>query len=240
VLEAAQASLAIAKQIEHRQWLTSAHWQLGVLYLDLLALPEALQHLEQALTLAHELGSWNWIRIASGFLAPLHLLQQDLTKAEAILTAAIEADAAMQTIGQRLVWAACAELALARRNPGMALENTDRLIASAANLTEDCVIPRLWKLRGEALAGLGRPEEAATTLRAAQEAARTQGLQSLQWRICVSLGKLYQGQGRHKEAEQAFATARTIIEELASTIADESLRDNFTRLATRMFLSPSM
>ena len=37
-------------------------------------------------------------------------------------------------------------------------------------------------------------------------------------------------------AEQVFATARTIIEELASTIADESLRDNFTRLATRMFL----
>ena len=29
VLEAAQASLAIAKQIEHRQWLTSAHWLLG-------------------------------------------------------------------------------------------------------------------------------------------------------------------------------------------------------------------
>ena len=77
-------------------------------------------------------------------------------------------------------------------------------------------------------------------LQAAQVAAQAQGLQSLQWRICVSLGKLYQGQGRNKEAEQAFATARTIIEELANTLADESLRDNFTRLATRMFLSPSV
>ena len=77
-------------------------------------------------------------------------------------------------------------------------------------------------------------------LQAAQVAARTQGVQSLQWCICVSLAKLYQCQGRNKEAEQAFATARTIIEELASTIADESLRDNFTRLATRMFLSPSV
>ncbi len=240
VLEAAQASLTIAKQIEHRQWLTSAHWQLGALYLDLLAPPEAQQHLEQALTLAHELGSWNWIRIVSGFLAPLHLLQQDLTKAESILTAALEPDAAMQTIGQRLVWTARAELALARSNPGLALDITDRLIASAANLTDEYVIPLLWKLRGEALAALHRSEEAETMLQAAQEAARTQGLQSLQWRICVSLAKLYQGQGRNKEAEQAFATARTIIEELANTLADESLRDNFTRLATRMFLSPSV
>ena len=82
VLEAAQASLAIAKQIEHRQWLTSAHWQLGVLYLDLLALPDAQQHLEQALTLAHELGSRIWIRITAGFLASLYLLQENPIKAE--------------------------------------------------------------------------------------------------------------------------------------------------------------
>ena len=170
----------------------------------------------------------------------MYLLQQDLVQAEAILVAALEPDAPMQTIGQRLVWAARAELALARSNPGLALDITDRLIASAANLTNEYVIPLLWKLRGEALAALHRSEEAETMLQAAQEAARTQGLQSLQWRICVSLAKLYQGQGRNKEAEQAFATARTIIEELANTLADESLRDNFTRLATRMFLSPSV
>jgi len=234
VLEAAKASLTIAKQIEHRQWLTSAHWQLGVLYLDLLALPEAQQHLEQALTLAHELGSWNWIRIASGFLAPLHLLQEDLTKAESILTAALEPDAAMQTMGQRVVWTARSELALARSNPGLALDITNRLIDSAANLTDEYVIPRLWELRGEALAALHRSEEAETMLQAAQKAARTQGLQSLQWRICVSLGKLYQGQGRKKEAEQSYSAARTLIEELAATIPDEALRDNFIRQATRM------
>jgi serine/threonine protein kinase/predicted ATPase len=234
VLEAAQVSLAIAKQIEHRQWLTSAHWQLGVLYLDLLALPDAQQHLEQALTLAQELGSRIWIRITAGFLASLYLLQEDLIKAESILAAAIEADTAMQTIGQRLVWAARAEIALARGDHAQALDITNRLIASATNLSEEVVIPLLWKLRGEALAGLGSPEEAATMLQVAQEAARTQGLQSLQWRICVSLGKLYQGQGRHTEAEHVFATARTIIEDLANTIEDEALRDNFMRQATSM------
>ena len=54
------------------------------------------------------------------------------------------------------------------------------------------------------------------------------------WQISISLGKLYQGQRRHKEAEQAFAAARTIIEELARTIEDQALRDTFMQQASRM------
>jgi DNA-binding CsgD family transcriptional regulator len=233
-LEMVQAGLALSEQIEHRQWMTFGYWQSGVLYLDLLALPEALQKLEQALALAHEVGSWNWIRIVSGFLARAYLLQQDFTKAESILTAALEPDAAMQTIGQRLVWAARADLALARGDPGLALDITDRLIASAANLSGERVIPRLWKLRGEALAALQREAEAETMLRAAQEAARSQGLRPLLWRICIVLGKHYQNQGRREEAEQAFSTARSLIEELATNVPDEQVREQFLRQATAM------
>jgi DNA-binding CsgD family transcriptional regulator len=237
-LEAAQASLALSEQIEHRQWLTAVHWQLGVLYFDLLALPKAQQHLEQALALAQEIGSWNWIRIASGFLAPVHLLQHDQTLAESILTAALEVDAPMQTMGQRIVWAARADLALARNDPGQALDVTDRLIASAANMSEERVIPRLWKLRGEALAALYRTAEAETMLRAAQEAAHAQGLRPLLWRICVVLGKLYRASRRQEEAEQAFASARTIIEELAAPIPDENLRATFLSSAQQRLPRP--
>ncbi len=233
-LEAAQASLALAEQIEHHEWLTGAHWVSGALYLDLLALPEALASLEQALVLAHEVGSWNWIRIVSGFLAPVYLLQQDQTSADAILTAALEPDAPMQTIGQRLVWAARAELALARSDPGLALDITERLIASAANLSDEDVIPRLWKLRAEALAALGRVAEAEAQLRAAQEAARAQGLRPLLWRISITLGRFYQNWRRLEEAEQAFSSARTIIEELAANLPDEDLRQGFLFQATAM------
>ena len=232
--EMAQASLAIAEQIEHRQWLTGAHWQLGVLYLDLLALPEAQQHLEQAFTLAQEVGSWNWIRIVSGFLALAYLLQHDLSKAESILATALEADAPMQTIGQRLVWAARAELALAHSDPVLALDITDRLIVYAANLSNERVIPRLWKLRGEALVALHRTAEAETVLRAAQEAAQTQGLRPLLWRIAVALGKLNQSQGYQEEAEQAYLTVRTLIEELAANVPDKYLREHFLSQTTTM------
>ena len=233
-LEVAQASLALSEQIEHRQWMIFGYWQSGVLYLDLLALPEALQQLEQALALAHEVGSWNWMRIVSGYLARAYLLQQDFTKAESILTAALEPDAAMQTIGQRLVWAARADLALARGDPGQALDVADRLIASAANLSGERVIPRLWKLRGEALAALHREAEAEMMLRAAQEAARAQGLRPWLWRICIVLGRFYQNQEHREEAEQAFSTARALIEELAATVSDEQVREQFLRQATAM------
>jgi len=227
-------SLQIAEEIEHRQWMTFGHYELGVLYLELLALPEARQHLEQALALAQETGSRHWIRVVTGFLARIYLLQQDQTSAEAVLTAALEADAAMQTIGQRLVWATRAELALARGDPGQALDITERLIASAANLSDEHVIPRLWKLRGEALAALGRIEEAETMLRAAQEAAQAQGLRPLLWRIYVSLGKLYQTQAREAEAEQAFSPARLLIEELAANLPDERVREHFLSQTTAM------
>jgi DNA-binding CsgD family transcriptional regulator/Flp pilus assembly protein TadD len=51
-LELAHEGLRIAEEIEHRQWMTATHWALGALYLDLLELTMARQHLEQALALA--------------------------------------------------------------------------------------------------------------------------------------------------------------------------------------------
>jgi DNA-binding CsgD family transcriptional regulator len=230
----AQASLALSEQIEHRQWLTAAHTQVGILHFELLTLPEAQQHLEQALVLAHEIGSLNWIRKVSGLLAPVYLFQHDQISAEAILTAALESDAPMQTIGQRLVWAARADLALARGDPGTALEITEHLIRSASNLSDEHVIPRLWKMRGEALFALGRIAEAEAVLRAAQETAHAQPLRPWLWRICVALGKLYQAQGRLEEAEQTLATARSIIEELAAGVPDKHLRAHFLSQVTKM------
>jgi DNA-binding CsgD family transcriptional regulator len=231
-LEVAQRGLAIAEEIEHRQWLTAGHRALGALYLDLLAFSEAQQHLEQALALAQEIGSRFWTRTASEFLALVSLAQHDVTRAETLLNAALGPDDPAQTIGQRLVWAARADLALARGDPGLALDITERLIASAANMSEERVIPRLWKLRGEALVALHREAEAETVLQAAQAAAHAQGLRSWLWRIYLDLGKLYAAQRRSEEAEYAFLATQEIVEELAANIPDGVLRENFLSRAT--------
>ena len=182
-LEVAQRGLAIAEEIEHRQWMTAGHWALGALYLDLLAFSEAQQHLEQALALAQEIGSRYWIRIASAFLALVCVAQHNVTRAESLLNAALGPDDPAQTVGQRLVWYARAELALARNDPPLALHITDQLLASAIDLSSESNIPRLAKLRGEALIKLKQAAEAETILQHARAAALERGLRPLLWRI---------------------------------------------------------
>src|SRR6266705_736594 len=211
-LEVAQRGLAIAEEIEHRQWMTVGHWALGALYLDLLALSEARQHLEQALALAQEIGSRFWTRIVSEFLALVSLAQHDVTRAESLLNAALGPDDPAQTVGQRIVWYARAELALARNDPLLALHITDQLLASAVGLSSESSIPRLSRLRGEALTKLKQAAEAETILQNARATAFKHGLRPLLWRICLTQGKLAHAQRRYEEAERHFAEAQELLE----------------------------
>jgi len=226
-LPALQQSLLIAEELEHRQWMIAAHWATGALYLDLLSPLIAQHHLKQALRLSHEISSKHWINTTTGSLASALILQGELEQAEAYLTTEFSGNAPVQTIGQRMAWCARAELALARGDAELALQITHFLSASAANISEQRGIPRLLKLRGEALMALNQATEAETALRSAQEMATAQGARPLLWRICVTLGTLYQTQLRVAEAEQVFSTARAIIEELAANIPDEHMQQQF-------------
>jgi tetratricopeptide (TPR) repeat protein len=100
------------------------------------------------------------------------------------------------------------------------------------------VIAFLWKLRGEALAAMRHVNEADALLRAAKENARATGERSLLWRLHASLGRLYCAMNRQAEAEQEFSTARELIEDLAATIPDDALQDNFLRRANCKLTTP--
>jgi DNA-binding CsgD family transcriptional regulator len=204
------------------------------MYSGLLAYPQAREHCEQALALAREIGSLFWTRIATGYLASVAIMQSDLARAETVIHAALGTDIPAQTMAQRLVWCAAVELALAQGQSSRALEIIDQLISSTANVSKGRNSLRVAKLQGETLAVLQRTGEAEAALTEAQALAAAQGVRSMQWRICVTLGNLYQDQERNTEAEQVFVTARTLIEELAATIADETLKDNFLHRATAM------
>ncbi len=237
-LECARKSLTIAEEIEHRQWLTAAHCVLGALYHDFLALSEAQRHLEQALALAQEIGSLIWLRYVTASLALTYVWQGALTQAADVLDAALGADTQMLTLYQRACWAARAELALARREEQQALDIVEGLIASAPGKGEDRIIPRLWKLRGEALAALGQPIEAERTLLAARASAEALGRRALQWRIHATLGKLYLIQGRRQEADEQGTAGNLIVESLAATVADSGLREHFLRQALTLLPPP--
>jgi DNA-binding CsgD family transcriptional regulator len=232
-LELVQRGFEIAQEIEHRQWMCIAHRYLGTLYLDLLALPAAQQHLEQALILAKEVGSIYHAHVSAGCLIALCLMEHDFARAEALLNLEFKPDLPMQTLGQRRIWLGRAEFVLAQGNAHLALQIVDRLLASAANMAHRDVgaIPALAKVRGEALAALRRWEEAEATLLAAQSTAQAQGTPRLLWPIHLAVGRVYHAQARHAEATRAFAAAHTVVEEMAPAVPDENLRDNFIHQA---------
>jgi tetratricopeptide (TPR) repeat protein len=204
---------------------------LGVLYVELLAPEPARQQLEAALTLARESRSQLHIHYTTGVLAWTHFLQGDIMSAQTCLETVLSTDTPMDTMGNRYCWARRAELALAQGDPLLALDITDRLIASALGMSSGRVITFLWKLRGEALAALGHAEGAGSLLQAAAQNAHATGEKFLLWRTHVSLGRLHRALDRQSAAEEEFSTARALIEELGETLPDGELRDNFLRLA---------
>src|SRR5260370_8548216 len=189
---------------------------LGGVSNGLLACRQASDHFEQALVLAQEMHSLFWTRVDTGYLASVSIVLHDYGRAEALLDTALDPGTAIQTLAQRMLCCASVELALAQGHPTRALEIIDRLVASAAQAAQGQSSLRVLKLRGEALFMSQRQAEAEVAFEAAQEIAKTQGVRPMQCRICIALGNLYQAQGRNAEAEQAFATARTLLDDLAA------------------------
>jgi DNA-binding CsgD family transcriptional regulator len=233
-LTCAQAGLDIAIEIEHGPWMTFAHLLLGILFTELLAFPEAREHLEQAMTLAQESGSLFLSRATSAFLASTCVAQRDLGRAEDLLTMEAYLTHPPQTAAQRLGFAARVELECALGHPAAALSLVDQLIATSVNTEEENngVIPRLWHLRAQALMALQRREEAELQLLAAQAAAQLHHAQPVLWRIAITRGKLSRTWDLRTQAAEHFARARMIIEEIAANLHDETVRDTFLRGAT--------
>lgn len=226
-LECAWQGLHIAEEIDHRQWMTAAHCGLGTLYRDLFAFPQALQHLERALHLATEICSFHWIHTARGHLASTYVLAGELLQAERILKATPAPTIPAQTLGQRLLWCAHAELALAQGNPSRSFQLIQQLTIPSAQSGETPDILRLARLHGEVLVALNQTSEAEELLRHAREAARQQGVPPLLWRIHLALGKCYRAQRRYELAEESGVAARDLVEQLAVNLPEGSLRDNF-------------
>jgi DNA-binding NarL/FixJ family response regulator len=237
-IDAAQRGLTIAQEIEHREWCCSAHCALGSLYLDVLALQEAQHQLERGLALAREVSSQIWMHFLVGTLALVYTAQGDLDRADTLLIKTAGSVVTMDTISQRLIWLARAELALAQHDPTRALGIVDQLIDSAPNPSPRTPIPRLALLRSQALMALGQLDDACRELQAGREVARCQDAASLLWRMDATLAQLYRLRRCYDEAETATSRARALIEELAAAIPDMRLRAGFAEAAKQRLPRP--
>jgi DNA-binding CsgD family transcriptional regulator len=219
--------ISLSEEIGHRQWATAGKCDLGALYLELLDVRRARQYLERAIADARGIGSRVWVLTVSAPLATACLLEGDLEAAQTVLDGAILPDVEASCQGVRNCRLALAHLQLARENAAEALRIADDLIATDPHLTAEREAPCLARLRGEALAKLGRLEEAEVALRAAVDGADELGRPGHSWRARVALGRVLRMQRRHAEGDAVFADARETIGALAASVPDQAVRQTF-------------
>lgn len=229
-LTSATASLALAEDIGHHQWMAAARYTLGEIAYELYSLALAREHLEHGLQLALTTGSWHWIRLLTGLLASTCIAQGELAMAESVLDAGAPTDIAMQTVGQRLAWAARGELKLAQGDPLAALAIAERLACDASD-GEQIRMPFVAKLRANALMALGRHDEAATWLATAEETLRARGVRTMLRRVLTDEATLALRMGRADDGARYAAEARSLTHRMAETIPDAILRAVFMRQA---------
>jgi DNA-binding CsgD family transcriptional regulator/predicted negative regulator of RcsB-dependent stress response len=235
-LECLAVGLERAEEVNHRQWLTGILCAQGALYYDLLQLSRAEASLQRAMKFAQELGSQFWSNIASGFLAQVYVATKKLSQAERLLDHVLTRETPTRAVGQRLLWCASAELALAQRKPQRTLEIVEKLLSPDSDGQN---VSHLLKLRGEVLLFQKRYAEAETSLKAAQISAQRDGLRSLLWRIELSLHVCSSRQRHSEEAAQALEACKLLVTELADTIHDEELRNSFSTQADAIIASHS-
>jgi len=216
----ARESLKIAEELDHLQWRTAANFNLGVLHFELLNFETAHKYLATALQLATECNSIYWKENAASYLTLALLRLNKVEEADPLLTA-FSAPAPAQSIGQRLVWLARAELALTKGDLDSASQILDKL-----SLPPDSV-PYLALLRVEVLLAKGQRLEANNFLQEAILSAKQQAILPLQWRLELAHGKLLEKQKHYAPAQKAFGRVREIVAQLTVTIPDPILQANF-------------
>lgn len=227
----AHRGLQMAAEIEHQQWIVGAHCNLGQIYVLMLEPALALQHLDTGLPLAEKLGSAWWMGSIRVCQALAYLLEGKGKQAKAALQAVMTREQEPRTLTERRLTWAWGELALAQGEPQIALQIAERLIASAPGELRSQPIPRLLKLKGEALAALKRSSEAVEALEEAKRGALERREAPLLWQIHGSLGRVYRLLKREQKARNALVVARDGIESLAQTIDEAELREHFLQRA---------
>jgi tetratricopeptide (TPR) repeat protein len=118
-------------------------------------------------------------------------------------------------------------LAQAIGDPGWALRMVDDLLATVEPIHGDRRVPRLLRIRGSALAALGRLDDGRAELEAAQAACVARGQRSLLWRVLLSLATVNRAAADLAAAGAAGRAAGHLVEVLAADVPSRKLRAAF-------------
>ena len=227
-------ALEVSKAIGHHEWLAASYGGLGFFLHEVLALDRAIAPFEECNRIAHQSGSGHAINMVTALFADMLVDAGQLDRAGEMVTA-IAHDLPMKTIGQRRIWATHANWLIATGDPATALAILDRLLDTGLNVGSQVDIPLVAWRRGRALAAMGRTDEAEQSLLAADQGVRRVQMQGKRWRIQLDLARLYSSLGQTEEASTALQQARGIVAQIAPSIPDPELRQNFLSSSRAMF-----
>jgi len=108
-----------------------------------------------------------------------------------------------------------------------AIASAEETLAQGEKTSAKKYIAIGWRLKGEALIGMGRLDDAATCLVKARELADQMGFPPLMWKTRYLLGRVQQQKGLLAEATESFAGAKAVIEKMASKVSDAEVRATF-------------
>jgi DNA-binding CsgD family transcriptional regulator len=230
-MRTADHAVAIADEIEHHTWLAKAHSHLAQIELDLLVPERARERMERAYAEACQTGVAHFIGVSAAMLALACLEGGEPEKAERLVLSYIDCARQPESMSDAILIAVLAEIRLASGDANQAQGIIERLTAWAAAVGGPQPVPGLQKLQGQALAAVGRFDEAEHVLRAALCSVDERCAPRLAWQLHIALGDVLRKQSRRGAAEHAYASARRLIDQLAIAVDDPELRATFRRRA---------
>jgi DNA-binding CsgD family transcriptional regulator len=221
----------LATEIRHRQWMAGSYHALGEIYTNIFDTEQARQVLEAGLAVNRQLGSSWWRGHTTAILSRNYLQENEPDKAEAVLMNGLPRSATPRNLPElRVLWG-WGELALYKGQFQEALAIFERLTGLLPPGTAPLSIPWLLKLKGEALAGLGRLEDARPALETALEGARACQLFPLEWEIGAALARLLAKLNLANQAHAQAEETRLLIEKLAASLYEPGQKVRFLKRA---------
>jgi tetratricopeptide (TPR) repeat protein len=222
--EQATIALDIAREIGHREWTALALAGRGRVLLACGDAAGARRVHEEMLEIARELGTSLWTADALGNLGEDLMQAGDDETATRYLTEAIaKAGGGIKHALRPLI---------ARAEIGLRTGRAEDALAAARHVA--ALVPEMRvfvadarRVEGEALAMLGRPEEALAVLGDAKAQSVAIGALPGRWRSALALRRVLDRCRRRDEAGRETAEARAVLKRVAAQLIDPELRQLF-------------
>jgi len=208
---------------------------MGWVYGELYNLEQAIRYNQEGVEASYKVGDPEIIRNAEINLGDYYLLLGDIEQAQRYLEKVYRDSQQRGKWGEewmkwRYMQHCChslGELWLTKRDAEKALQFAEECLKLAEPTESRKNIVKGWRLRGQALCRQGKLTEAEAVLQKALTLAKEVGNPPQLWKTYQALGELYERQSAAEQARSAYASAIETIEEVASRLQDQGIKQTF-------------